>query len=72
MTGLKYSFYILAAVAVALLLHSCASMGRPSGGPQDVLPPVFVGSKPSPGAVNVDDRKIEIYFDLHRNYPDIL
>lgn len=63
MTGLKYSFYILAAVAVALLLHSCASMGRPSGGPQDVLPPVFVGSKPLPGAVNVDDRKIEIYFD---------
>ncbi len=48
---------------IALVLAACASMGRPEGGPRDELPPVFVGSKPAVGALNVDNRRITIEFD---------
>lgn len=44
-------------------MYSCANMGRPTGGPQDMLPPVFTGSNPKPGALNVTKNKVEIIFD---------
>lgn len=53
----------IAVVIVALALAACASMGRPEGGPRDVDPPVFVGSSPVPGALNVNKSKIVIRFD---------
>lgn len=53
---------LLCFIAGALLV-ACASMGRPEGGPRDLVPPVFVRSNPSPSALNVDKNKIEIYFD---------
>lgn len=47
----------------AILLYSCASIGRPEGGPRDQDPPVFVGSNPKPNALNVKGNKLEITFD---------
>ena len=44
-------------------MYSCANSGNPSGGPIDKTPPIFMRSNPTPNAVNVKDRKIEIFFD---------
>ena len=44
-------------------MYSCANFGNPSGGPIDKTPPIFMRSNPTPNAVNVKDRKIEILFD---------
>lgn len=49
--------------AAALFLAACASIGRPEGGPRDERPPEYVRSNPAPGALNVDRRTINIYFD---------
>lgn len=54
---------LLFAGVIALMLAACASMGRPEGGPRDEQPPIFVGSKPAVGALNVDSKKITIEFD---------
>ncbi len=45
------------------LCISCASVGRPDGGPRDEDPPVFVRSNPLPAALNVSHNKITIDFD---------
>ena len=50
-------------VLLALVVVACASMGRPQGGPRDEEPPVFVKSRPFPGALNVKSDKIIIEFD---------
>ena len=44
-------------------MYSCANSDNPSGGPIDKTPPIFMRSNPTPNAVNVKDRKIEIFFD---------
>ena len=44
-------------------MYSCANIGNPSGGPIDKTPPIFMRSNPTPNAVNVKDRKIEIFFN---------
>ena len=54
---------LLLGVICALMLAACASMGRPEGGPRDELPPVFLGSNPSPGSRNVDRSRITLTFD---------
>jgi uncharacterized protein (DUF2141 family) len=53
---------IFAAVGVALL-YSCASIGRPEGGPIDELPPRFVTSTPQAGALNNTRKRVSIEFD---------
>lgn len=53
----------LPAIALAAALYSCASIGRPDGGPIDETPPRFIGSTPPPGAVNSTRRKIVLRFD---------
>ncbi len=56
----KYSiFYIL----VFLLLASCAKMGQPDGGWYDETPPKVIGANPADGGVNVNSKKVSIYFD---------
>ncbi|MDE6277759.1 MAG: Ig-like domain-containing protein [Muribaculaceae bacterium] len=49
--------------ALALLAASCASIGRPEGGPRDEEPPVFVSSTPEPGAVNVNPKRMTVIFN---------
>lgn len=60
------------AVVAALLLAACASMGRPEGGPRDVEPPVYLGSNPAPGALNVDKNKITINFNENVQVKDVM
>lgn len=46
-----------------LLLYSCASIGRPDGGPIDETPPVMTSSSPNINETNVTKNKISIHFD---------
>ena len=54
--------FILTAFAAAFIL-SCANIARPTGGPIDTTPPVFVKSNPKPNQLNFNKSKIEIEFD---------
>lgn len=45
------------------ILAGCASIGRPEGGPRDETPPVYVRSNPAQGALNVNRKRLEVYFD---------
>ena len=55
--------HLLFAVASAFVIGSCASIGRPEGGPRDEDPPVFVGSRPSPGQLKFDGNRLTLFFD---------
>ncbi len=57
--SLLLPFYLLA----FLLLASCAKMGQPDGGWYDETPPKVIGASPADGAINVNQKKINIYFD---------
>ncbi len=46
-----------------LLLHACASIGTPEGGPRDYSVPQFVSAKPEQGATGVKTQKFTLYFD---------
>ncbi|MDE6310750.1 MAG: Ig-like domain-containing protein [Muribaculaceae bacterium] len=48
---------------LVLLAASCASIGRPDGGPRDETPPVFVSSTPAPGAVDVTPHRMIVNFN---------
>ncbi len=50
-------------IVIAAILYSCASIGRPEGGPWDDTPPRFVHSTPAPGALNYAKKKVVIEFD---------
>ncbi len=66
------SLHWLVAVAAAMLLAACASMGRPEGGARDVDPPVFVKGNPSPNALNVDRQKVQIDFNENVTVSDVM
>ena len=46
-----------------ITIYSCANIGRPSGGPIDDIPPVFLKSTPTMGERNVQPTKIYLDFD---------
>lgn len=54
---------VLGAAIGMVVLYSCASIGRPDGGPLDETPPRFVGSSPAAGALNNAKKKVVIEFD---------
>lgn len=56
---------------MAVMVAACASIGRPEGGPRDEVPPVFVRSNPSPGALEVKRPRVEIIFDENIKLEDI-
>lgn len=62
MNNSKSLYYIFIIIAAAVM-YSCTNIGNPSGGPIDKTPPIFMRSNPTPNAVNVKNRKIEIFFD---------
>lgn len=68
----KYQHYILifSAVAVAIIMAACASIGRPEGGPRDETPPVFVRSNPLQGQTKVTKGKLELIFDENLKIDD--
>lgn len=51
------------AVLCTLLLTACAKMGSPDGGWYDEEPPKVIGAEPADQGVNVNSKKIRIYFD---------
>lgn len=62
----KIKYIARRALPLALLvavLYSCASIGSPTGGPEDWTPPVFLKSTPSPKALNSKRNKISLTFD---------
>lgn len=65
----KTAYFILMAL-LATTLYSCANIGRPEGGPRDVLPPVFVNSTPTPNQLNFKGEKITIEFDEYIQLKD--
>lgn len=46
-----------------LTVHSCANMGTPDGGAYDELPPKFINSTPTVGALNNMKTKVVLEFD---------
>ena len=54
---------VLTVVAGVAAFYSCASIGRPDGGPRDEPPPRFMKSSPVAGALNSTRKKISLEFD---------
>ena len=54
---------VLPVVTLGAMLYSCASIGRPDGGPYDETPPRFIGSTPEAGALNNKRAKVSLMFD---------
>ena len=50
-------------VTLVVMLYSCASIGRPDGGPYDETPPRFIGSTTAAGALNNQRTKVSLLFD---------
>ena len=46
-----------------ILFSSCARMGQPDGGWYDEKPPRVLGSSPAENAINVNTKKVAIFFD---------
>ncbi len=57
---------------IAIFIAACASMGRPTGGPTDEDPPIYVKSNPAPGALNVKTDRITIDFNENVEVEDPL
>lgn len=53
----------LALCLLALCVYSCANIARPTGGPKDETPPVYISSTPTNNELNFNKNKIEILFD---------
>lgn len=60
---MRSTLHALPAVAAALVLTACASVGRPEGGPRDEEPPVYVRSNPAMGQRGVDATSFSIIFN---------
>lgn len=57
-------------MVMALALYSCANIGRPEGGPRDLIPPVYVNSNPLPNQLNFKGEKVEIEFNEYIQLKD--
>lgn len=57
------TYNLLAAITAAIIIGSCASMGRPGGGPRDVEPPVPLSSNPPAGQLNFNGRRLTVNFN---------
>lgn len=60
---IRFFAVILTLFLVCQLSNSCAQRGRPSGGPKDSIPPVFVNSTPENFTTNFKSKTIRINFD---------
>ncbi|MDE6543241.1 MAG: Ig-like domain-containing protein, partial [Muribaculaceae bacterium] len=60
------------AVAIALAVAACASIGRPQGGPKDETPPEYVRSNPAPGTTNFRRQQINITFNENIKVEDVI
>ncbi|MGM9811614.1 MAG: Ig-like domain-containing protein [Muribaculaceae bacterium] len=67
---LEKTAYFVVAMIAALALYSCANIGRPEGGPRDLVPPVYVNSNPAPNQLNYKGEKVEIEFNEYIQLKD--
>lgn len=67
---LEKTTYLIITALIAGLLYSCASIGRPEGGPRDVDPPVFVKSNPAPNTVNYNKKTVDLEFNEYITLKD--
>src|SRR5687768_7205760 len=58
-----FVLFILAAVFAGMFATGCASMGMPTGGPRDSLPPVLVSVAPADSTLRFTGKKITFVFD---------
>ena len=58
-----FVLFILAAVFAGMFGTGCASMGMPTGGPRDSLPPVLVSVAPADSTLRFSGKKITFVFD---------
>lgn len=66
----RYAFATVISVMGCAFLFSCASPGRPSGGPRDEDPPRFIGSTVPLGATDVNAERIVLRFNELVNVKD--
>ena len=50
-----------------VLFPSCASIGSPTGGDYDTIPPVFIRSRPAPNSTRFSGNRIELFFNEYIN-----
>jgi len=58
-----FLLFLLAFSLFPILFPSCASIGTPTGGDFDSIPPVFISGKPAPNSTNFKGKKIELLFN---------
>ena len=69
-TQLKRVLHLLLLVLV-FTLSQCAKKGRPSGGPKDEDPPIFVTANPPYGTINFDKDEIRLFFNEYIKLKDL-
>ncbi|KAA6322481.1 hypothetical protein EZS27_027980 [termite gut metagenome] len=62
-TGSLSAIIPLVTVIVTIVAYSCASIGRPEGGPVDETPPLFTGSTPAANSIENTRKKIILEFN---------
>jgi len=58
-----FLLFILFLSVFSFLFPSCASIGNPTGGAYDTIPPVFIRSKPAPNSTHFRGKRIDLFFD---------
>jgi len=58
-------------IIVIFMLYSCAKVGYPEGGPQDVVPPALKKAEPANYAMNAMPKKIKIEFNEYISLKNI-
>ena len=61
----------LSVFAIAITFSSCAKKGRPSGGPKDETPPLFVIANPPYKTINFKEKQIKIEFNEYIKLKDV-
>jgi len=56
------TFFLLSSLGIGLLIYSCAAIAPPSGGPDDEIPPKFIGSFPESGSTQFKGGKVILKF----------
>ena len=59
----KLPYLVVAGFAWIVIISSCANQGMPTGGPQDSIPPVLVGTHPNYKALNYKGEEVRLTFD---------
>ena len=54
---------VLLYVAIQLSVYSCATIGTPTGGPKDTIPPQLVKIIPGQGTLNFNDNVVRLEFN---------